>query len=677
MRLFCTIQLLMSVFWTAFAYAQTPARAPHIGYLYPAGGRVGTEFEIAVGGQFLRGATEVLVSGKGICATVIEHVPPLRPLDKEQRQELRQRVRAAAEKQLAALPAKTRKEVLRWREFSGKGQKKPAMMMETMEEMTPSKLPDYPLFRDLEEKSLRELRHLVTTLFDRSKKQRNAQLADMVLVKVSIDTDAKTGDRELRVRTSQGLTNPMCFQIGRLPEVREHEPNEPKEFRLLPGEEPVDVPAVLNGQIMPGDVDRFRFRATKGQKLAIIAQARHLIPFLADAVPGWFQATLALYAADGDKLAFSDDYRIAISEQPFITSAFPLGGQLGKETVASITGWNVPTGTLKLDTSPGPDGIRHAALPDAPGANEIAYAVDTLPDIPEREPNNTLTAAQDVVLPGVVNGRIEAPGDVDVFRFRAKAGDEIVADVLARRLGSPMDSLLRLMDENGKILAWNDDHIDKQGHLHRDMGAPAGFKLAGGRIPAGCDMIRVTLTAPNKPSGHSEELHVQGTASQDGQTVCRKAIPSDNVMQAFLWRHLAPSKALMVMVTGRRGWGWPVKTIGDGPIQLAPNGTTHVRLQGPKHLGKRKLELKLSQPPPGISLDAFSLTPGFINLDLTTDAKTTKPGLVGNLIIEVFTEVTPRKKGDAKAKPKAKAPEKKRRISLGVLPAIPFEIAAQ
>jgi len=32
-----------------------------------------------------------------------------------------------------------------------------------------------------------------------------------------------------------------------------------------------------------------------------VALARKLVPYLADAVPGWFQATMALYDADAGK----------------------------------------------------------------------------------------------------------------------------------------------------------------------------------------------------------------------------------------------------------------------------------------------------------------------------------------------------------------------------------------
>ena len=60
-----------------------------------------------------------------------------------------------------------------------------------------------------------------------------------------------------------------------------------------------------------------------------------------------------------------------------------------------------------------------------------------------------------------MNGRIDKPDDWDVFCFDARAGSEIVADVYARGLNSPLDSVLKLTDAAGKQLAFNDDHVDK------------------------------------------------------------------------------------------------------------------------------------------------------------------------------------------------------------------------
>ena len=58
--------------------------------------------------------------------------------------------------------------------------------------------------------------------------------------------------------------------------------------------------------------------------------------------------------------------------------------------------------------------------------------------------------AQVTKLPRIINGRIGHPGDVDVFRFYGRAGEEIVAEVYARRLDSPLDSLLTLADAAGR-----------------------------------------------------------------------------------------------------------------------------------------------------------------------------------------------------------------------------------
>jgi hypothetical protein len=64
-----------------------------------------------------------------------------------------------------------------------------------------------------------------------------------------------------------------------------------------------------------------------------------------------------------------------------------------------------------------------------------------------------------VSTPVVINGRIDHPGDVDYYKF--DAAGMIVAEVYARRLYSPLDSVLRLIDGRGRVVAHNDDYEDK------------------------------------------------------------------------------------------------------------------------------------------------------------------------------------------------------------------------
>jgi len=759
------------VLGTPAAWSQATGREPHIGYLYPAGGQQGSVVRVTAGGQYLQGTTDVHVSGEGVKAAVIEYIRPIRPGE------------------LGNIGRHLRELVKKLQAGQGRGAAAADRPAEAKEpELEP--LPDHPLLRDLETKSLQELFDLRTRLFN-PKRQQNMQIAETVLVEVSIDPDAAPGDRELRLGTPAGLTNPVVFQVGLLPEAQEQEPNGPLPFGNRQNAPVLGLPALINGQIEPGDVDRFRFRAQQGQQLVVETRARHLVPYLADAVPGWFQATVALYDLEGSELAFADDYRfdpdpvlfyrvprtaeyelevrdsiyrgredfvyrVAIGELPFITQIFPLGGRTGVETIASVEGWNLPSKELTLDTQPGSARIRQTALSHGGAlSNCVAYAVDDLPECQEAEPNDTAADAQRIDLPRIVNGRITQPGDVDVFRFGGRAGQEVVADVYARRLGSPLDSLLRLTDASGKVLEWNDDHMQRDdGYLHTGAGllthhadsylsarlpedgvyhvqvsdaqehggeayayrlrltppqpdfalcvnpssvtvpagraaavwvhavredgfggdievalkdAPAGFALQGGRIPAGRQSVRVTLTAPRAWIKRPFALELEGQAQIGGQMVSRSALPAEDMMQAFLYRHLAPAQELMVKVTGPGRFA-PTIELADGvPVRIPSGGTAQMRVTAPVAAALQGLQLQLSEPPEGVTLQDTRVVPGGLALVLKADAEAVQIGYADNLIVEASVEVEVKRRDGT-------ATGQKRRVPLGVLPAIPFEV---
>jgi hypothetical protein len=79
----------------------------------------------------------------------------------------------------------------------------------------------------------------------------------------------------------------------------------------------------------------------------------------------------------------------------------------------------------------------------------------------EQAPNNSTATSQEITLPIIINGRIGEPGERDVYSFEGQAGLVIVADVYARRLGSRLDSYLKLTDAEGKMLAFTDDMEDR------------------------------------------------------------------------------------------------------------------------------------------------------------------------------------------------------------------------
>ena len=806
------VLLFIGLTLCAAAWGQSNAREPHIGYLYPAGGQQGSVIQITAGGQFLRGASGVHVSGEGVHGSIVQYMPPLGNLSREQRQLLQDRLKEVREKRLAELfgTGPSRSPSFQTRPPEGGLDKARPSAEEDAAKVAEVRLPDHPLLYNLENKSLRELAHITHVLFaSRAKQQLNRQLAESVLIEIAIDPGAEPGSRELRVSTPTGLTNPMVFQVGLLPEVRELEPNDQKAYpdlrnlpnllrgatlpkgRRLPEPKPLELPAMLNGQIMPGDVDRFRFHAREGQHLVMDVQARSLIPYLADAVPGWFQATLALYDAKGKEVAFADDYRfspdpvlfyrvpeegeyelqvhdsiyrgredfvyrIAVGEQPFITQTFPLGGRAGVKTVASIAGWNLPSTRLSLDTESSGDCVRQTAYYRGKQlSNFIPYAVDTLPECDETEVNDTINSAQQIEMPKIINGRIDRPGDLDVFRFKGRAGDDIVAEVCGRRLNSPLDSILRLTDASGNVLEWNDDHVVEDNYLYRDTAGllthhadsylmaelpkdgeyyveladsqhhggeaygyrlriaspqpdfalrvtpsslsvraggivpvcvhalrkdgfdgeievvlkdtPPGFRLNGGRIPAGRDCVRMTLTASPKAPEHPVALKLEGRARVQGRTFSHLAVPADDVMQAFLYRHLVPAQELLVLVQNVRWRGPSIELAGAVPVPIPAGGSARVLVKTRRSPMLREMQLELNEPPEGVTLGDVTVVPEGLVFQLRADEDTVQSGLADNLIVEAFRESVVRQRD-------GKPTNQRRRVSMGFFPAIPIEI---
>lgn len=746
---------------------------PHIGYAYPAGGRAGTTLQVRVGGQLLEGVTNVYVSGSGVRARVLEMT---KPLTAQQANKLRETMRELQEKRQAAFRSSSRP-----RGVPG------ARMSSTNVVWTAQ-----------DEKSIAEIRRKLATF---QRRPPNPAIAETVLVQVTLAPDAEPGERELRIGTPTALSNPLLFCVGQLPEFSKQDAKTAQEARMVAAplrrnQEPesavprsemnITLPTTVNGQILQGGVDRFRFPAQQGQHLVIIVSARELIPYLADAVPGWFQATLTLYDAKAKELAYDDDfrfhpdpvlhfdvpsngeyiieikdaiyrgredfvYRLTIGELPFVTGIFPLGGKVGTPTKVALKGWNLPLTELTLDPKPEPGIYPVFVRKGTWVSNHAPFKVDDLPETLEQEPNDTPANAQAVKLPIIVNGRIDKPGDCDVFRFGGSAGEQIVAEVYARRLDSPLDSVLKLSDASGKQLAFNDDHEDKgtglnthhadsylaatlpaNGTYYLHLGdaqrhggpeyayrlrlspphpdfdlrvvpasislrggasvpltvyalrkdgftneisialkeAPLGFKLSGARVPAGQDQVRLTLTAPPRPTEEPLKLTLEGQAIIQGQSVTRPAVPAEDMMQAFAYRHLVPAQELDVAVSARFMSRSEIKIVSSTPVKIPAGGTARVQLATPTSGFAGRFQLELNDAPEGIAIGSVSPSGSGAEIVFKSDAAKVKPGLKGNLVVNIMAGPPP---GAAKAKKQTT----NRRFAVGTLPAIPFEIVAR
>jgi len=96
---------------------------------------------------------------------------------------------------------------------------------------------------------------------------------------------------------------------------------------------------------------------------------------------------------------------------------------------------------------------------ETPGGTSKNHALllDATAVVAEKEPNDALKQAQKLPIGQTVEGKIDKPQDVDVYQFDAKAGQKVVIEVHAARLGSPVDSFLMLYGPGGEVLELNDD----------------------------------------------------------------------------------------------------------------------------------------------------------------------------------------------------------------------------
>ncbi|MCB1131073.1 MAG: hypothetical protein KDN05_08090, partial [Verrucomicrobiae bacterium] len=298
----------------SLAHGQGGRPEPKIGYLYPAGACRGTTIEVLAGGQALKDVKQVRVSGEGVTARVIRTYRGVRNLNGEQRQMLQWRIacRRAEIHGRKAPPAP---------EIPEGPDGKPAKQFQ---------LPEMPFLDMLDHLDAEGIEHWTTVMQRKDRMQQNNQLGELVRIELHVAEDAPQGMREIRFGGPQGLTSPMRFEISDLPEHREVEPNEaPESDRAA-----ATIPCVFNGQIQAGDVDIFRFRARRDDRVVVRGEARSLIPYLADAVPGWFQMVVTIRDPEGNEIAYGDDYRF--DPDPALCFRAPEDGEYTLEVRDSI-----------------------------------------------------------------------------------------------------------------------------------------------------------------------------------------------------------------------------------------------------------------------------------------------------------------------------------------------------
>lgn len=104
-----------------------------------------------------------------------------------------------------------------------------------------------------------------------------------------------------------------------------------------------------------------------------------------------------------------------------------------------------------------PPGIGAYRITTAAGASALGLLpIDRMDSVPEQNDNYKLESAQTLALPVAVTGSCDEL-QYDFYRVHLSKGQRLSVDVLAHRIGSELDPVLRLLDSEGRELAYCDD----------------------------------------------------------------------------------------------------------------------------------------------------------------------------------------------------------------------------
>jgi len=307
----------------------------------------------------------------------------------------------------------------------------------------------------------------------------------LVKAQLKVTPDCRLGEHHFRLRTATGLSDLRTFFVGPFPVVDETEPkDEPAKAQKVP------LNTTVAGVIRNEDVDCFAVELMKGQRFSAEVEGMRL-------GRGDFDSRLTVLGPGGEVVADADDtwlgkqdpfvsflapkdgtyalklreatyggnenchYRLHLGTFARPSVVFPAGGKAGETLV--LTFFSEATGAftnhvklpetpedvlgvfpeLEQQTAPTPNWIRVSEFP-----NVLAV-------VPSQDREHATGAEHRP--PFALNGILRQKGQEDWFRFTAAQGTPLSVTVYARRLRSPLDSVVEVHGPQGDLLASNDD----------------------------------------------------------------------------------------------------------------------------------------------------------------------------------------------------------------------------
>ncbi|WP_457795385.1 PPC domain-containing protein [Horticoccus sp. 23ND18S-11] len=370
----------------------------------------------------------------------------------------------------------------------------------------------------------------------------------------AIAPDCPLGEHLLRVRTAGGISPLRLFFVGPFAAVDEKEPNNTRDKA-----QPVSLNTTVQGAMAGEDVDTFVVEAKAGQRLSLEIEGARLGRTM-------FDPHLAIQDETGRVVAASDDtpllghdgfvsvvvpaagryfvqvhdmayagnghvYRLHVGDFSRPAIALPPGGQAGTKLEARFIG--DPAGdvvqAVRLPAAPHP---KFGYTPEGAGATTSPnwFRASAFPnaDVATTSPTAATAPVVGTAVPFAFNGVLAQKGEPAFFRFNAKQGQNLEVQVFARRLGSPLDSVLTVLSPKGATLGNNDDASGNPDSSLRVKIAETGVhavKIAdqlGRGSPLYVYRVEITEVSP------AITLSIPDTARYDNETRKSIVVPRGN-----------------------------------------------------------------------------------------------------------------------------------------------------
>jgi WD40 repeat protein len=288
--------------------------------------------------------------------------------------------------------------------------------------------------------------------------------ATSVRVELTFPPTTVAGIYQLALKSPHGASASLPFTVDLFPLTSEQEPNDSPTT----GQEIV-LPATLAGSMnRAGDTDYFRFKASAGQQIGVqvmttaigsklesivqlIDPAGRTVAESPSGVLGHTCTAAGVYALGIRDRDFRGGagmhYRLHVGPIPVVTAVFPLGLQRGTEAEIRLEGVQLGSNATVRVKAPS-DAMLGSRLPVTvstplgPPLGNPSVLVDEFPEV--------VSPTEKLSVPGTANGRILRPGAVDTWHFSARKGQRLVVEVNARRIGSPFDSVIEILDTKGQ-----------------------------------------------------------------------------------------------------------------------------------------------------------------------------------------------------------------------------------